>query len=208
MPTHEATDCTFAPQINGDARARRPRTVDELSAGDAQRRSQAHAVLAACGERSDRALPSGDQRGPGVQSRLGFSEPESYCTGPSAYGTEGESDRVRARRRGLELQECTFHPQTHEAPACRESPIDAARESSAPRAGASARMEVVGRFIIATIAGRKGATRDSLASPRARPFSSCSKSLYRPDRANAAPSRRRRGWAFPAGGPAASIGSR
>ena len=82
VPTHEATDCTFAPQINGDARARRPRTVDELSAGDAQRRSQAHAVLKQRAEtQATESLTFKPEINAvsGVQSRLKVSsEPESY----------------------------------------------------------------------------------------------------------------------------------
>ena len=104
VPTHEATDCTFAPQINGDARARRPRTVDELSAGDAQRRSQAQQSSSSVRRRRrPRASRlAGDQRGLWrAESTQGFLRARVVPrTGPSAYGTEGESDRVRARGGG------------------------------------------------------------------------------------------------------------
>ena len=123
VPTHEATDCTFAPQINGDARARRPRTVDELSAGDAQRRSQAHAVLKQRAEtQATESLTFKPEINAvsGVQSRLKvFSEPESYLARVRQHMAlkEKVTACVREAEEALELQECTFHPQTHEAPA-------------------------------------------------------------------------------------------
>ena len=123
VPTHEATDCTFAPQINGDARARRPRTVDELSAGDAQRRSQAHAVLKQRAEtQATESLTFKPEINAvsGVQSRLKISsEPESYLARVRQHMAlkEKVTACVREAEEALELQECTFHPQTHEAPA-------------------------------------------------------------------------------------------
>ena len=123
MPTHEAADCTFAPQINGDARARRARTVDELSTGDAQRRSQAHQALK---QRAETQAVESLTFKPeinavaGVQSRLKISsEPDSYLARVRQHMAlkEKVTACVREAEEARELQECTFHPQTHEAPA-------------------------------------------------------------------------------------------
>ncbi|KAL3902808.1 MAG: hypothetical protein SGPRY_011915, partial [Prymnesium sp.] len=39
-PSHEAEECTFQPRINPHAKSRKPRSVWELSAGDAQRHNR------------------------------------------------------------------------------------------------------------------------------------------------------------------------
>ena len=73
IPTEHADECTFHPQITHSARARRSRTVEELSTGELMRRQRLLETKAKeAEERVEGGLtfrPSINEV-PGVQSRL------------------------------------------------------------------------------------------------------------------------------------------
>lgn len=116
-------ECTFQPQITNTARARRARTVEELSTGELTRRQRLlEAKRAQADDRCQDELtfkPSINQV-QGVSSRLKVSsEPQSYLARVRQHMRLKEqlTACVREAQESQELAECTFHPQTHEAPA-------------------------------------------------------------------------------------------
>jgi len=116
-------ECTFKPRITHSARARRGRSVDELSTGELQRRQRAQEKKKALAdERSEEGLtfrPHINEVA-GVQSRLKVAtEPQSYLARVRQHMRLKEqlTACVREAQESQELAECTFHPQTHEAPA-------------------------------------------------------------------------------------------
>ena len=123
IPTDQADECTFHPHITHSARARRARSVEELSTGELARRARAQETKrVAAEERSGEGLtfrPNINEV-PGVQSRLKVaSEPSSYLARVRQHMRLKEqlTACVREAQESQELAECTFHPQTHEAPA-------------------------------------------------------------------------------------------
>ena len=122
-PSDEIEECTFKPRITHSARARRGRTVDELSTGDLARRLRSHEAKKqlsdAKGEAELTFQPAINDT-PGVQSRLKVSsEPESYLARVRQHMKLKEqlTACVREAQESQQLAECTFHPRTHEAPA-------------------------------------------------------------------------------------------
>mmetsp|Transcript_13269 Transcript_13269/g.31561 ORF Transcript_13269/g.31561 Transcript_13269/m.31561 type:complete len:249 (-) Transcript_13269:324-1070(-) len=122
-PSHEAGECTFHPQINAAAKQRKSRSVWELSAGDSQRQSRMLELKrAAAAHESEAGLTfkPAINTVPGVNSRLKVaSEPESYLARVRQHMKlkERVTEVVREAEEHKQMEECTFHPRTHEAPA-------------------------------------------------------------------------------------------
>jgi hypothetical protein len=123
LPTNHAEHCSFRPQITQAAHARKPRSVAELSLGDAARRARKadarRAITAAESEEGLTFTPAINEV-PGVQSRLKVaSEPGSYLARVRQHMKLKEqlTACVREAQESQELAECTFRPATHEAPA-------------------------------------------------------------------------------------------
>lgn len=122
LPSHEASDCTFAPNITQTARARRARTAGEMSLGDQQKKEAAAEKRREQKEREEEAHTFRPTINvvPGVESRLKVtSEPESYIARVQQHMRlkDKVTECVRQAEEEKQMRECTFHPQTHDAPA-------------------------------------------------------------------------------------------
>ena len=122
LPSNEASDCTFAPNITQTAKARRARTAGELSLGDLQKKEAAAEKRRQQKEREAEGYSFRPTINvvPGVESRLKVtSEPESYIARVQQHMRlkDKVTECVRQAEEEKEMRECTFHPQTHDAPA-------------------------------------------------------------------------------------------
>ena len=123
LPSHEQEHCTFAPRITEAAHRRRGRTATEMSDGDRLRKEQAaerRRVAAELRAEGEHTFKPTINAVPGVQSRLKVaSEPESYLARVQQHMRlkEKVTECVRAAEEARLMRECTFHPETHEAPA-------------------------------------------------------------------------------------------
>jgi hypothetical protein len=116
-------ECTFAPAINPSSRAMRPRSVVDLSRGDALKRETAARLLRLKLEQEDLQgitfRPKINERSRHAEGRLRIlSEPDTYVERLNAAAAE---QRERARQsvrqsEESELAECTFTPAVHGAP--------------------------------------------------------------------------------------------
>ena len=123
LPSNEQEHCTFAPRITEAAHTRRGRTATEMSDGDRQRKEQAaerRRVAAELHAEGEHTFKPTINAVPGVQSRLKVaSEPESYLARVQQHMRlkDKVTECVRAAEEAQLMRECTFHPETHEAPA-------------------------------------------------------------------------------------------
>jgi len=123
IPSDQLEQCTFHPRITNSARARRGRTVEELSTGDATRRVRSYETKKSAAESQldeNLTFKPAINEVTGVHSRLKVtSEPGSYLARVRQHMRLKEqlTACVREAQESQALSECTFHPQTHEAPA-------------------------------------------------------------------------------------------
>lgn len=116
-------ECTFAPAINPSSRAMRPRSVVDMSRGDALKRETAARLLRLKLEQEDLQgitfKPAINERSRHTEGRLRIlSEPESYVARVKAVQAN-QVDRIRRQMQqaeATELAECTFTPAVHSAP--------------------------------------------------------------------------------------------
>jgi len=116
-------ECTFAPAINPSSRAMRPRSVVDMSRGDALKRETAARLLRLKLEQEDLQgitfKPAINERSRHTEGRLRIlSEPESYVARVKAVQAT-QVDRIRRQMQqaeATELAECTFTPAVHSAP--------------------------------------------------------------------------------------------
>ena len=122
LPSTDKAHCTFRPEIRPKSHALKPRTADEMSLGDAQRKAKKLETRLAVKEAEGETMPFAPviNEVPGVSSRLKVaSDPSSYLARVRQHMRLKEqlTACVREAQEKQELEQCTFHPTTHEAPA-------------------------------------------------------------------------------------------
>ena len=116
-------ECTFAPAINPSSRAMRPRSVVDMSRGDALKRETAARLLRLKIEQEDLEgitfRPRINERSRAAEGRLRIlSDPDSYVARlkMDAARQAESARRSAAQSEASELAECTFTPAVHGAP--------------------------------------------------------------------------------------------
>jgi hypothetical protein len=115
-------DCTFTPNILASSRARRPRSVTELSRGDSLKRETAARLMKLKAEQDElEGLTFKPRLNPSnAQGKLRVvSNPESYLERVQKEQEIFSDKRRKAAQEQERKQfaECTFHPKTNDAPA-------------------------------------------------------------------------------------------
>ena len=115
-------DCTFTPNILASSRARRPRSVTELSRGDSLKRETAARLMKLKAEQDElEGLTFQPRLNPSnAKGKLRVvSNPESYLERVQKEQEIFSDKRRKAAQEQERKQfaECTFHPKTNDAPA-------------------------------------------------------------------------------------------